>query len=88
MLRGQVLPMKKLVFEPGAVTGTARGAVGHQARLEAAVLSRGLVKVQPGDQRLADVDGFGPVDGVMVIHGREGALEAHGEDQLLLSPVW
>lgn len=74
------------VFRPGAVTGAVGRAVGHQARLQAAISPHGPVQVQAGDQRLANVDAFGPVDGI-VIHGGEGALKAHGEDQLLLLHV-
>lgn len=73
-----------VVLGPGAVAGAVGRAVGHHARLQAAVPPHGPVQVQPGDQRLANVDAFGPVDG-FVVHGGEGALKAHGEDQLLLS---
>lgn len=67
------------VLRPGAVTW----AVGHVARLQAAVAPHGAVQVQPGDQRLADVNTFGPVDGI-VIHAGKVALQAHGEHQVLL----
>lgn len=85
---GLVQPMMEVeaVFRPGAVTGAMGRAVGHQARLQAAVSPHGPVQVQPCDQRLADVDAFGPVDGI-VIHGSEGALKAHSEDQLVLMYV-
>lgn len=95
VLRGQavvVLGLVRLVMEvevvfgPGAVAGAVGRAVGHHAGLQAAISPHGPVQVQSGDQRLADVDAFGPVDG-FVIHGGEGALEAHGEDQLLLLEV-
>lgn len=76
---------------PGAVTGTVTRAVtravtrtvGHLARLQAAVAPHSAVQVQPGNQRLADVDAFAPVDRV-VVHAGEGALQAHGEHQVLL----
>ena len=71
------------VFRPRAVTGAVGWAVGHQARLQAAVSPHGPVQVQSGDQRFANVDALGPVDRT-VIHGGEGALKAHGEDQILL----
>lgn len=75
------------VLGPGAVTRAVTravgGAVGHLAGLQAAVAPHGAVQVQPGDQRLADVDAFAPVDGV-VVHAGEGALQAHGEHQVLL----
>ncbi len=85
---GLVCPVMEVeaVFGPGAVTGAVGRAVGHHARLQAAISPHGPVQVQSGDQRLADVDAFGPVDGV-VIHGGEGPLKADGEDQLLLSHV-
>lgn len=71
------------MFGPRAMTGTVGRAVGHQARLKAAISPHGPVQVQSGNQWLANVDAFGPVDGV-VIHGGEGPLKADGEDQLLL----
>ncbi len=71
------------VFRPGAVTGTVGWTVGHQARLQAAVSPHGPVQIQSCDQRLADVDAFGPVDRT-IIHGGERALKAHSEDQFLL----
>lgn len=75
------------VLGPGAVTRavtrTVGGAVGHLARLQAAVAPHGAVQVQPGDQRLADVHAFAPVDGV-VVHAGVGALQAHSEHQVLL----
>ena len=61
------------VFGPGAVAGAVRRAVGHHAGLQAAVLPHGRVQVQPGDQRLPNVDAFGPMDRI-VVHGWEGAL--------------
>lgn len=85
---GLVQPMMEVeaVFRPGAVTGAVGRAVGHQARLQAAVSPHGPVQVQPCDQRLADVDAFGPVDRIF-IHGSEGALKAHSENQLVLMYV-
>lgn len=74
------------VFGPGAVAGAVGRAVGHEARLQAAVPPHGPVQVQASDQRLPNVDAFGPVDRI-VVHGREGALKADGEDQLLLQRV-
>jgi len=76
----------EVVFRPGALAGAVRRAVGHQAGLQAAVSPHGPVQVQSGDERLANVDAFGPVDR-FVLHGGEGALKAHGEDQLLLLGV-
>lgn len=96
MLRGQAVVVLRLVvpvmevevvFGPGAVTGAVGRAVGHHARLQAAIPPHGAVQVQPGDQRLADADAFGPVYGIVIIHGCEVALKAHGEDQLLLLHV-
>lgn len=93
MLRQQPAVVRRLagavvevgvVFGPGAVAGAVAGAVGHQARLQAAVPAHGPVEVEPRDQRLPDVDALGPVDGGLFPHGFKGALEAHGEDQLLL----
>ncbi|TNN36863.1 hypothetical protein EYF80_052974 [Liparis tanakae] len=78
-----VLEGLEVVFRPGALAGAVRRAVGHQAGLQAAVTPHGPVQVQSGDERLANVDALGPVDR-FVLHGGEGALKAHGEDQLLL----
>lgn len=88
MVLGLVRPEMEVevVFGPGAVAGAVGRAVGHMAGLQAAVSPHGPVQIQSGDQRLADVDAFGPVDG-FVIHGGESALKAHGEDQLLLLHV-
>lgn len=41
------------------------------------------MQIQTGDQRLANVDAFCPVDWI-IIHGGKGALKAHSEYQLLL----
>lgn len=82
---GVVCPVMEVVsvFRTRAVTGTVGRAVGHQAGLQAAVPPHSSVQIQSGNQRLSDADAFGPVDGI-VIHGCEGALKAHSEDQLLL----
>lgn len=72
------------VLGPRAVAGAVGRAVGHHARLQAAVPPHGPVQVQTGDQRLLDVHALGPVDGT-VVDGDEGSLEADGEDQVLLS---
>lgn len=74
------------MFRPGAVTGAVGRAVGHHARLQAAISPHGPVQVQTGDQWLANVDAFGPVDWT-IIHGGKGTLKAHSEDQLLLLHV-
>lgn len=79
----------EVVFRPGAVTGAVARAVGgavrHQAGVQAAVSSHHSVQVQSSDERFSDVDGFGPVDWVVVTHAGKGALEAYGENQLLLT---
>lgn len=74
------------VVEVGVVLGprAVAGAVGHQARLQAAVPAHRPVEVEPRDQRLSDVDAPGPVDGGVFSHGGKRALKADGEDQLLL----
>lgn len=90
VVQGLVRPVigVEVVFGPRAVTRAVTRAVGravgHQAGLQAAISAHGPVEVQSSDQRLSDVDAFGPVDGVIVIHGCKAALKAHGEDQLLL----
>ena len=73
----------QVVFGPGAMAGAVGRAVGDQAGLQTAVPPHGPVQVQAGDQRPADADAFGPVDG-FIVHGGEGSLKAHGKDQLLL----
>lgn len=80
-----VLPIMEveMVLGPWAVTGAVGRAVGHHARLQAAVTPHGSVQVKPGDQRFSDADAFVPVDTV-VVHGCEGSLKTHSEDQLLL----
>lgn len=95
VLRGQAVVVLALVqhvvqlevvFRPGAVTGAVGRAVGHHAGLQAAIPPHGPVQVQPCDQRLSDVDAFGPVDWI-IVHGWEGALKTDCEDQLLLLHV-
>lgn len=82
---GLVQPVMEVVvvFRARAVTGAVGRAVGHHASLQATISPHGLVQVQSGDQWLSDVDAFGPVNRI-VIHGSEGALKAHSEDQLVL----
>lgn len=81
---GAVVVEVMLVLGPRAVTGALGRAVGHPTGLQAAVPPHGPVEVQTGDQRLSDVDAFGPDYWMIVIQRCKRALKANGENQLLL----